>query len=111
MTKHCIRLETKRITDRDSFFKEFSSLMGFPDFFGSNWDAWIDCMRSLDDASEGMTKITLPPGELLHIEIEEAEKFAKRVPEVFQQLIGCTAFVNKSRLEVGKQPVLSLILL
>jgi RNAse (barnase) inhibitor barstar len=111
MTKHYIRLETKGITDRDSFFNEFSNLMGFPDFFGRNWDAWIDCMRSLDDASEGMTKMTLLPGELLHIEIKDAEVFAKRLPDVFEHFIGCTAFVNQSRVEIGKQPVLSLILL
>jgi predicted N-formylglutamate amidohydrolase len=111
MTTQRIRLETKGVTDRESFFTVFSELMGFPDFFGRNWDAWIDCMRSVDAPDEGLSQVTVAPGELLHIEIVDAEEFAHRAPELFQHFMDCTAFVNQSRQQMGRPPVLSLILL
>ena len=111
MTPKHVRLETKGISDRESFFTVFAEPMGFPDFFGRNWDAWIDCMRSVDNESDGLSRVTVTAGGLLHIEVVDAEAFAIRVPDVFQHFIGCAAFVNQSRVTVGKQPLLSLVLL
>ncbi len=43
--------------------------MGFPDFYGANMDAWIDCMFHLDDGESGKTRFDLKPGEALEIEM------------------------------------------
>ncbi|HZV35960.1 MAG TPA: barstar family protein [Verrucomicrobiae bacterium] len=52
-------IDTKRISDWNSFHSVFSEVMGSPNFYGRNMDAWIDCMTNFDD---GMTRFTIGPG-------------------------------------------------
>ena len=93
------RVQTKRITDWESFHSVFAETMGFPDFYGRNMNAWIDCMTYFDD---NMTRFTVPPGELFHLEVADTKDFAQRLPEIFQAFIECAAFVNWRRQEVGR---------
>src|SRR2546425_11889389 len=107
MTLQAARVQTKSITDWDSFHSVFAETMGFPSFYGRNMDAWIDCMTGFDD---GMTRFTVAPGELFHLEIADAADFQRRVPEIFQAFIECAAFVNSRRIERGEPPGLAVIL-
>jgi RNAse (barnase) inhibitor barstar len=108
MKFHSARIETKKITDWASFHSVFAETLGFPNFYGKNMDAWIDCMTNIDD---GMTRFTVTPGELFHLEIADTKDLAKRLPEIFQVLIEDAAFVNWRRVEVGEPPILALVLL
>ena len=105
-----IRLEAKRITDWDSFHSVFVETMGFPDFYGKNMDAWIDCMTCIDDAQAGMSSVTIPTGEKLEIEIVEASDLQRRLPEIFQALLDCSEFVNQRKAAEGLPPVILLTL-
>lgn len=111
MKSQAIRLQTKNITDWESFHSACAETLGFPDFYGHNMNAWIDCMTYLDDAEAGMTSSTVAPGELFHLEVADTKDFAQRLPEIFQAFIECAAFVNWRRVEHGEQPVLALVLL
>ena len=73
-------------------------------------DAWIDCLSCLDEP-DGMTRFTLEREELLHIEISDTEGFNSRLPEIFDALVECSAFVNRRYVCDGKPPVLSLLFL
>ncbi len=84
--------------------------MGFPDFYGMNMDAWIDCLTYLDE-DDGMSRFHLAQGEVLQIEVTDTETFKARVPDVFDALVECCAFVNRRYIESGKQPALSLVFL
>jgi RNAse (barnase) inhibitor barstar len=108
MTYQTARVQTKNITDWDGFHSVFAETMGFPEFYGRNMNAWIDCMTGFDD---GMTRFRVAPGELFHLEIADTKDFAQRVPEIFQTFIDCAAFVNSRRVERGEPPVLALVLL
>jgi RNAse (barnase) inhibitor barstar len=108
MTVHAARIQAKRITDWQSFHSVFAETMGFPDFYGRNMDAWIDCMTGLD---ESMTRFNVLPGRPFHLEIADAADFQRRLPEIFQAFIECTAFVNWRRVELGDPAILALILL
>ena len=68
-----IRLNVQKITDWNSFHEQFKELLGFPDSYGNNMDAWIDCMAYLDDPAAGMSSLTLELGEQLVIEESRPE--------------------------------------
>ena len=86
----------------------FTTALGFPDFYGRNMDAWIDCMTSLDDPPAGMTAVHVEPGQVLVIELTGIDAFAARCPEPYAALLECAAFVNYRRREVGQPAVLAL---
>jgi hypothetical protein len=105
-----VRLDTSSISDWNSFHTTCRETFGFPDFYGRNMDAWIDCLAYLDEG-DGMSRFHLGLGETLNIEITDTEPFKSRVPEIFDALVECTAFVNQRYLAAGKSPLLSLVFL
>ncbi len=79
----------------EAFHEAFAELMGFPGFYGRNWDAWIDCMSYLDDPEAGMTKVALQENEQLEFKIvgyEFTEELDKS--DVFRDFCICSGFVN-----------------
>lgn len=101
-------IDCARITDWESFHDEFHRVFGFPEFYGRNMDAWIDCMTSLDSPSDGMTALHCEAGKVLTIELSHASEFKKRCPDQFEALVDCAAFVNWRRIEQGDSTVLAL---
>lgn len=102
-----VRLNTDRINDWQSFHQLCKEEFGFPDFYGMNMDAWIDCLSYLDEEGDAMSRFNLKKDEMLHIEVSDTEDFNSRLPEIFDALVECSAFVNKRY----ESPVLSLIFL
>lgn len=37
----------KQITDKTSFIQQFADALSFPDYHGSNWDAFEDCITDM----------------------------------------------------------------
>jgi hypothetical protein len=72
-------------------------------------NAWNDCLTSIDDAASGMTSISVAPGELVTLKIDDAPDFELRCPEQYRAMIECAAFVNYRRVDVGEPPVLALM--
>ncbi len=105
-----VRLDTKQINDWKSFHQLCKEEFGFPDFYGMNMNAWIDCLTSLDE-NDGMSHFHLARGEMLHIEVSNTEDFNSRLPEIFDALVECSAFVNRRYVDDGNSPVLSLLFL
>ena len=103
-----VSLDCKNIKDWDSFHDEFARVFGFPDFYGRNMDAWIDCITSLDSPDDGMSTVHCGVGTVLTLELENVKAFADRCPDQYQALIQCAAFVNWRRLEHGEPSVLAL---
>jgi hypothetical protein len=105
-----VTIATDHIQDWDSFHRVFQAALGFPEFYGRNMNAWIDCMSDVDDPSSGMTAVSVAAGGLLALRIDDAAGFARRCPEQYRALIESTAFVNHRRIDSGGTPVLALIL-
>jgi hypothetical protein len=103
-----VRLDTSSITDWDSFHRTCRDVFGFPDFYGMNMNAWIDCLTYLDEG-DGMSRFHLAPNETLNIEVSDTESFKSRLPEIFDALVVCSADVNQRYLQRGKAPLLSLV--
>jgi RNAse (barnase) inhibitor barstar len=106
-----ILLETNSITDWNSFHSQFATLMGFPDFYGRNMNAWIDCMSYLTAPNEKMSKIHLENGEALVIQISHTNDFRKRMPEIYDELIYCVVAVNNHFAKRKESSVVALAFL
>jgi hypothetical protein len=105
-----IPIPTDEITDWESFHTVFQIVFGFPDFYGRNMDAWIDCMSCLDDAEANMTKVCIDRGDLIVLKIDGVESFRRRCTEQYETLIACISSVNRRSQEIGEQPFLALLL-
>ena len=105
-----VSLDTKQIKDWKSFHLLCKEKFGFPDFYGMNMNAWIDCLTYLDE-SDGMSRFSLAEGEILYIEVSDSENFNSRLPEIFNTLVESSAFVNRRYADEGKSPVLALVFL
>jgi hypothetical protein len=103
-----VKLDTRRIRDWTTFHDVFAEVFGFPDFYGRNINAWIDCMTSLDEPAHGMTSVHAPPGGVLALQLDFVDDFSARCPEIFDAIVEDAAFVNWRRTETGREPVLAI---
>ena len=104
-----VPIDTAQITDWPSFHAVFAEAMGFPDFYGQNLNAWIDCMSDLTTETDvGMTRVVVPFGTPLALELVDAQDFRARAPEQFAGLLESVAFLNA---EVAEAEVATRIVL
>ncbi len=87
------RIQGNNIKNWKTFHSQFKSEMNFPDYYGENMDAWIDCV---DDLSNEPTLIEIQKGNLLK----------QNAPELLVAIFECSAFVNFRKVEIGEQPTL-----
>jgi hypothetical protein len=57
-----------------------------------------------------MSAVTVNPGGILILKIDNPFDFRKRCPEQYEALIECSALVNLRRCEIGGTPVIALLL-
>lgn len=46
-------IDGRTVQNKENLMKAVSSAFHFPAYFGNNWDAMLDCLRSLPDELEG----------------------------------------------------------
>ena len=102
------QIDCNEIQDFESMHDAFHRVFVFPDFYGRNMDAWIDCMTYLDEPSAGMTGINVAQGQVLTLELVNAARLRENAPDVYAAVIECAAFVNWRRVNDGGTPVLTL---
>tara|TARA_R110000868_G_scaffold306510_3_gene567747 strand:- start:1919 stop:2212 length:294 start_codon:yes stop_codon:yes gene_type:complete len=85
------KIDGKKLTDWNSFHSEFKRELEFPDYYGENMNAWIDC---IDDLTDKPTILQIENGGLLK----------KNNPELFEAILECGTFVNYRKIESGKKP-------
>ena len=106
----CVALDGSAIKDWSAFHDQCAERLGFPDFYGRNMDAWIDCLTYVRDG-DGMSRFVLGPKEVLDIEISDTETFNKRAPEILDALVECVAAVNQRHVAAGQLPAIHLVFL
>lgn len=107
-THTVVEIDTNTIIDWSSFHDVFKAELGFPEFYGRNINAWIDCLTSADEPRDGLTTVHAPDGGVLVLRLSDAADLASRCPDIYEAIVDCTAFVNYRRMEVGERPVLAL---
>ncbi|HEU4339474.1 MAG TPA: barstar family protein [Planctomycetota bacterium] len=108
MPNPLVVIDCRAITNRETFHDVFTRALGFPDFYGRNMDAWNDCMTYLDDPEAGMSAVHVPRGGFLTLQLDHVQDFKKRCPELYTDVIECSAFVNWRRMEQGHEAILVL---
>lgn len=108
MVPNLVVIDGEKVTDWASFHQVFAETFGFPDFYGKNMDAWIDCMTSLSDPEDTMTTINCAKGQVVTLQIDNASIFKSQQPELFKALVEAAAFVNWRLIELGEPAVLAL---
>nr|WP_281501895.1 barstar family protein [Aliiroseovarius sp. F20344] len=103
-----MRIDVGKVSSWKDFHDLFARELGFPELYGRNMDAWIDCMTSLDDPEYGLTATHVEPGKTVTLYIENAAKLKSAQPQIWDALTECSTFVNLSRIDVDLPPVLSL---
>lgn len=104
-----IKVDFSKIKNWETFHEVFSEIMGFPDFYGKNNNAWIDCMSYIDDKEAGMSKIIVEPGESLDIVVLGTEKAIEMASEVFLGFMEIVSDVNQRFIESGTQTRLNIV--
>jgi RNAse (barnase) inhibitor barstar len=104
-----VRLDGAAIRDWPSFHRECQIKFGFPDFYGRNMDAWIDCLSTLRDG-DGMSAFTLAPDEILQIDIENSSVLHNEATGILDTLLDCVDAINERYTENGEKPAVELVL-
>ncbi|MEM7640945.1 MAG: barstar family protein [Pseudomonadota bacterium] len=106
-----VDLDGRTMTSQDGFHKAFADGLGFPDFYGRNMDAWLDCMSCIDAPESGMSDVFIPSGGLLVIRIRNAEIMRKADPDLWKEMQECVEYANEelrkhggSRIRIVKGP-------
>ena len=94
-----IRINTDLIDGWSSFHQLFKMAIGFPEYYGANMDAWVDCMTNLDDPTSGMTRNSVKPGQTIIIELINADKFKTNHQDIYFALLESVAYVNSRKIE------------
>jgi Barstar (barnase inhibitor) len=103
-----VKIPVAEIHDWESFHAVFARTLGFPDFYGRNMNAWIDCMTSIDEPQDGMTSIHALKEGWLVLDLGECTDFSQRCPEQYEAILEGVGFVNYRRMDVGEKPVLAV---
>jgi len=85
----------------------FKTVFGFPEFYGKNIHALIDCLSSLRYPEDNMTKIVLDKDEVLLLKIKNLSRTAK---VVLSDLIVAIENVNYRQIKVGNNPAIYISL-
>ncbi len=101
-------IDVGEVSTWSDFHELFATRMGFPEFYGRNMDAWIDCMTSLDAPDDGLSTVHAGSGGVLTLNVVNAARLKSRNAEIWEALNECAAFVNWRRNEVGEPSVLAL---
>jgi hypothetical protein len=101
-------MDAAKIKDWPSFHAQSVAVFGFPDFYGCNLNAWIDCLTYLPEG-DGMSRFVLGPDEQLFIRLLNFESFVKSQPEIWLALSACVASVNQRYISAGDIPRLVLV--
>lgn len=104
-----VQLDGALIGDWPAFHAACKTAFGFPDFYGNNMDAWVDCLSYLRD-DEGMSRFRLGADETLEIEVLHADALRLSAPDILDELAFCIDAINERYADYGEKPALKLVL-
>ncbi|WP_306016584.1 barstar family protein [Oceanicaulis sp. MMSF_3324] len=102
-----IRFASNELRDWASFHEACAKKFGFPDYYGRNRDAWIDCMRG-DELAPGNPADDASI-DILLVEFPNTHGVSGEMKDVCEFLYSGFASVNDYRRKVGCRPLFVLV--
>ncbi len=102
-----IAIPSAALESFERFHAVCAEVLGFPDFYGRNMNAWIDCLSDIDDPTKGTTQIHVETGEVLVLDVACGREIEQ---EVLAALVDCAAVVNRRFAEEGSETRVALAL-
>lgn len=99
-------IDGRQMDDFASFHRVFAAAFGFPDWYGSNMNAWIDCMSNPDS---DWSFFAWAPGLSITLHITHGDVLRRAAPAVAEALEDGVAAVNARCAEVGEPALLALV--
>lgn len=90
------------------FHEAFRAAMGFHDYYGRDWEAWIECLMEEGNDFGVVPKFTVPKGGTLTLRLQNVDKMNANRPHLLDRLNDDIAGVNHQRLEQGESPLIAL---
>ncbi len=99
-----------QIKDWKSFHLLCKEKFGFPDFYGMNMNAWIDCLTYLDE-SDGMSRFPLAEEKYCILTFPIPRILILVCRRYLMLLSKAVLSANRRYADEGKSPVLALVFL
>ena len=103
MANHSIEIDCSGMTELSLNIK-MKELLGFPDFYGMNWDAMIDCLSYMRQPSAGMSNVALKEDEALVIYCKNLSEASFDVAE----FVDVISAVNEREINAGNSALIFL---
>ena len=98
-----MKLNFANVKNSEQMHQLFKEEFGFPDFYGANIHALIDCLSSLRHPEDKMSKITLKHDEIL---VLECKGLTHKKNEFLSELMAAISYVNEREISRGNEPSL-----
>ncbi|EDN7242987.1 barnase inhibitor [Salmonella enterica subsp. enterica] len=102
-----VLIDFYKVKIMDDFYDQLSEKLGFPESFGRNGDALIDCLFSLRYPQDEMTSIHVNSEEYLLLELRGFSSVEQKIRDT---LVTSIEFVSKKCKEKGQAPSIVLLL-
>lgn len=93
-TTDAITIDLGVVHDWDTYHSLMKESFGFPDFYGRNGNAFIDCLSDIDDPETGMCGVSVKRGGTFTVCLQGWRAFAADHGEIATALIEEIDFVN-----------------
>ncbi len=102
-----IVIDFSKINILEEMHNQLKETFGFPEFYGKNVNALIDCWSSLRFPLDGMNELTIDkPNEVV---LFKAIKLSSKSLVILNHLIIAIENVNSRNLEIGQTPCILLL--
>ncbi|WP_081311746.1 barstar family protein [Pseudomonas putida] len=106
MSAMIVELDFSHITSALDFHKAASKVFGFPEFYGNNFHAFVDCLSSLRMPEDELTRLHLGEAEQLELRLINFNHADEELRHDFVEAIGN---VNRRHIKLGEAPALHLV--
>ena len=104
---HAIEIDFSGAASQAAMHELLQRAFGFPDFYGRNFHALVDCWSSLRSPEDGMSTITLP--DVAGTLTIHAHGLTTLERDALFVLVGAIQDVNRRELHNGHSPMIYLL--